>query len=108
LTPSEEITREIFQHLVLLAAFELEQEEAEYLRTELNGQLKAIRELEAIEVETETPITSHGVPYQAAIRPNLREDEIVPCEDAPAILSQAPEVKDRFIVVPDIPHTELE
>ena len=105
---TEEITREIFDHLVLLAAFELDEAEAEYLREELNGQLKAVHELEAIEMEGDIPITSHGVPYGHAIRPLLREDVAVPCEEAEDILSQAPEVEDRFIVVPDIPHTELE
>jgi aspartyl-tRNA(Asn)/glutamyl-tRNA(Gln) amidotransferase subunit C len=104
----EEITPEIFEHLVLLAAFELNDEETEYLREELNGQLKAVRELEAIEVDSDIPITSHGVPYDPSIRPALREDVIRPCEEAEEILAQAPEVRDRFIVVPDIPHTELE
>ena len=45
------ITQAIFNHLVDLAAFRLEAEEAEYLRRELNGQLEAIRELEAIPKE---------------------------------------------------------
>ena len=59
---SVEITRRVFDHLVALAAFELEHEEAEYLRGELNEQLRAIRELEAIPVEEDVPITSHGGP----------------------------------------------
>jgi len=45
----EEITREIFDYLVDLAALEMDDEEAVYLRNELNNQLDAIRELEAIE-----------------------------------------------------------
>ena len=40
---AEEITAEIFDHLVELAALELEAKEAEYLRAQLNSQLKAIR-----------------------------------------------------------------
>jgi aspartyl-tRNA(Asn)/glutamyl-tRNA(Gln) amidotransferase subunit C len=102
------ITKDIFNHLVDLAAFELEAEEAEYLYRELNGQLEAIRELEAIEVGEEVPITSHGVPYTAAISQPLREDVIQACEEAEEILNQAPEVEVRYIVVPDIPHEELE
>ena len=101
------IDREVFAHLVGLAALELTEEEAEYLRQELNHQLSAIRELETIHVEAETPITSHGVPYTEAISPVLREDEVRPGSEAEAILQQAPEVDERYIVVPDIPHTEL-
>jgi len=104
----EEITREIFDHLVDLAALEMDDEEAEYLRSELNNQLAAIRELEAIEFDPSTPITSHGIPYTDAISAALREDQIEPCAEADDIIGQAPEVQDRFIVVPDIPTEELE
>jgi aspartyl-tRNA(Asn)/glutamyl-tRNA(Gln) amidotransferase subunit C len=57
------ITPDLFEHLVQLAALELEPEEAGYLRKELNNQLKAIHELEAIPLEKNTPLASHGVPY---------------------------------------------
>jgi aspartyl-tRNA(Asn)/glutamyl-tRNA(Gln) amidotransferase subunit C len=104
---TEKITREIFDHLVGLAALELEDDEAEYLRRELNGQLKAIVELESIAVEESTPITSHGVDYTPEISQPLRDDQIEPCLDADAILAQAPQVEDRYFVVPDIPHEDL-
>lgn len=104
----DEFTVDIFNHLVQLAAIELEADEAVYLRDELNSQLKSIRALEAIEVDDMIPITSHGVPYTSAISLPLREDEIEPCEEADDILEQAPEVDDRYIVSPDIPHEELE
>jgi aspartyl/glutamyl-tRNA(Asn/Gln) amidotransferase C subunit len=104
---SDSITKEIFDHLVELAALELTEEQAEYLRRELNGQLKAIRDLEAITVGEEVPITSHGVPYTQAISAPLRRDQVVPCQEADDILAQAPEVEDRYLVVPDIPHEEL-
>jgi len=106
--PPEEITPEIFAHLVHLAELELDPEEAEYLRGQLNGQLRAIREMAAIEVDPATPITSHGVPYPPEARPPLREDVVEPCDDVEAILAQAPETDARYLVVPDIPHTELE
>lgn len=105
---AEEITREIFDHLVVLAALALEESEAEYLRAELNNQLQAIHELESIELDEGVEITSHGVPYTKAIRPALREDIIDPCKEAEDILDQAAEVRDRYIVVPDIPTEELE
>lgn len=112
LTPSPQsepaITLEIFQHLVSLAALELDGEEAEYLRRELNQQLQSIRDLESIELSTDVSITSHGVPYSHESSPEMRQDHAKPSDKADAILEQAPEVEDRFIVVPDIPHTELE
>lgn len=110
LTPPSEssITLEIFQHLVRLAALELTEQESEYLRKELNHQLQAIRDLESIDLATDLPITSHGVPYSAETRPELRLDRAEPSGKADAILEQAPEVEERFFVVPDIPHTELE
>ncbi len=103
------ISAAIFQHLVGLAALELDEEEATYLRRELNNQLRSIRELEAIQVEDSVPITSHGVPYSSGTRPPLRADEARPSTEADDdILAQAPEVENRYIVVPDIPSETLE
>ncbi len=102
------ITPEIFEHLVELAALELSPDEADYLRRELNGQLKAIHELESIKVEDSLPITSHGVPYRGGLAPAFREDVWSPGELADDILGQAPELEGRYVVVPDIPHRELE
>jgi len=105
---SREITEAVFQHLVELASFDLEPGEAEYLRRELNGQLRTIAQLEAIDLPEELPVTSHGVPYTEQTSPALREDRPEPCPEAEEILRQAPEVQERHIVVPDIPLTELE
>jgi aspartyl-tRNA(Asn)/glutamyl-tRNA(Gln) amidotransferase subunit C len=104
---AEAITAAIFDHLVELAALELEAKEAEYLRAQLNSQLKAIRELEAIEVDPEVGITSHGVPYTPDISAVPRADLAAPSDLADAILRQAPETDGRYLVVPDIPHTDL-
>ena len=105
---ADQINPETFAHLVDLAALELDAAEAEYIRHQLNNQLKAIHELEAIPLDDSTRLTSHGVPYTPQISPALRQDEWLPCLDADAILAQAPETEDRYIVVPDIPHTTLE
>ena len=56
----DEITPQVFDHLVDLAALELTEKESEYLRSELNKQLSAIRELEAIALEADIPPASHG------------------------------------------------
>ncbi len=102
------ITPDIFRHLVELAALELGDDEGDYLRRQLNGQLKAVRELAAIQVDDEVPIASHGVPYTPASSPPLRLDRAEPSPLAEAILAQSPEIDGRYVVVPDIPHTELE
>jgi aspartyl/glutamyl-tRNA(Asn/Gln) amidotransferase C subunit len=101
------IDPDTFAHLVDLAALELDAAEAEYLLRELNNQLTSIRELEAIPLDPDTPLTSHGVPYTTATTPPLRGDEWVFCPNPDDILAQAPEVAERYIVVPDIPHEDL-
>ena len=103
----EEITPELFNHLVQLAALELSPDEAEYLRRELNNQLKAVHELEAIPLEDSIPTTYHGVPYTAETAPPIRHDEWQPCPDPDEILAQAPDTDEGYIIVPEIPHTEV-
>lgn len=105
---NDPITPEIFDHLVSLAALELTPDEAEYLRGQLNNQLKAIRELEAIPVEADIPPAAHGVPYPPQISPALRKDIWQAYDNTAGLIGQAPETEDGYIVVPDIPHTELE
>ncbi|MFW5714387.1 MAG: Asp-tRNA(Asn)/Glu-tRNA(Gln) amidotransferase subunit GatC [Brevefilum sp.] len=105
---TDEITPELFEHLVELAAFAFDPEEADYLRRELNNQLKAVRQLEAVPLETEVPITLHGITYSRNTKPALREDVWEPCDNPDEILAQVPQVEDRYIIVPDIPHTELD
>lgn len=102
------ITPELFDHLVELAALELSSQEAEYLRQQLNHQLKALQELVAIPLDASIPPALHGVSYAAEIRSPIREDEWLPNPHVEAILNQAPETEGRYIVVPDIPHQDLE
>jgi aspartyl/glutamyl-tRNA(Asn/Gln) amidotransferase C subunit len=105
---ADEITPELFAHLVDLAALALAPAEAEYLRQQLNGQLKAVRELESIPVGEDVPPAAHGVPYPAGIRPRLRADESErDLALAARIVGQAPESEDGYFVVPDIPHNEI-
>ena len=104
---TEEITPELFDHLVELAALELSPEEGEYLRKQLNNQLMAIHELQAIPLDPATPIASHGVPYTTDTSPAIREDKLVSHADPARLLAGAPETADGYIVVPDIPHQNL-
>ena len=105
---SEEITPEIFNHLVTLAALELDEKQAAYLRRELNQQLKAIHELESIPLDDEIEVTTHGVSYDLANSPALREDTWQPHPNPEEILAQAPQVDEQYIIVPDIPHEKLD
>ena len=105
---SDEITPELFAHLVDLAALQLAPDEAEYIRRQLNQQLKAIHELEAIPLDESLPITSHGVAYSAATSQPPREDSWSACPNPEEILDQAPQFEEGYIIVPDIPHTKLE
>jgi len=102
------INEDTFNHLVELAALELNENEAVYLCSELNNQLKAIEELAAIPLTAETAITSHGITYTAEISMPVRQDEWIPYPDPGQIIAQAPESEDGYIIVPDIPHQELE
>jgi aspartyl-tRNA(Asn)/glutamyl-tRNA(Gln) amidotransferase subunit C len=107
-TTKNEITREVFDHLVKLAAIQLNEEQAQYLLRELNHQLQSIHELEAIPLNDDLPITTHGVPYTEITRPMLREDEWQPFNNPLQIIDQAPQSENGYIAVPDIPHTTLE
>ncbi len=105
---TDQITPELFAHLVELAALELDPDQGEYLRRELNNQLKAIHELEAIPLDANVLPALHGTPYGPEISPKLRPDDWLPCPNPDEILAQAPELENGYIVVPDIPHTQLD
>lgn len=105
---NQQITKELFEHLVQLAALDLSPQEAEYLRRELNKQLNSIDELEAIPLDDSIPITSHGVPYTPQITPAMRTDEWIACPNPQDILDQAPQAENGYVIVPEIPHEELD
>lgn len=105
---SDEMTPELFRHLVELAALELKNDEAEYLRHQMNNQLKVIQELVSIPVSPDLPIASHGVPYTASISASARLDELHSYPDPGKLIAQAPETDDGYIIVPEIPHEDLD
>lgn len=106
---SDAITPELFAYLVGLAALELEADEAEYLRAQLNQQLKAIDELNraAGDLSDAADADGHGLPYPTARRLPLRADVPAGSPLAAALLAGGPETEDGFFVVPDIPNQEL-
>jgi len=105
---SDAISEDTFKHLVDLAALELSPTESQYLLEQLNNQIKAIRELEKIPIDKDTPPARHGVPFPVPICPAPREDRVELYPHVDDLLSQVPDIEDRYIIVPDIPHTELE
>ncbi|MCC6148229.1 MAG: hypothetical protein IT308_11770 [Anaerolineaceae bacterium] len=105
---TEQIDRDAFNHLVSLAAFELDEEQARYLQREMNNQLNVIDELVAIPLEGNVPPASHGVPYPPEVSATPREDKWIPFDHPEDILAQVPQFEDGYIIVPDIPHQTLE
>ena len=104
----EEISPELFDHLVDLAALELTPEEGGYLRRQMNNQLQAIHELVAISLDAELAAASHGISYSKDMSAHIRKDDWIPNPDPGKLLQQAPETDDGYIIVPEIPHKELE
>lgn len=105
---TERISRDDFRRLAELASLELPEEEAEYLRGELNKQMISVEVLESIPIDAETDTAAHGLPYTALNSAAPREDIAHQDPHRQEILDQAPELEDGYIVVPDISHQELE
>lgn len=104
---NEEISPEVFNHLVNLAALELSAQESETMRLQLNNQLKSVREMLAIPLEDAAPIASRGVEYPAEASPALRPDAAHPHPAPARLLQGAPEVAEGYLVVPETPHQDL-
>ncbi len=101
------ISPPLFEHLVKLAALELDPEEADYLRQQLNLQLKSIDELLAIPLESNLPLAAHGISYTPEISQTPRLDRWEKDPHTKEILQQAPDFDDGYIIVPEIPHMDL-
>lgn len=105
---TEHIDRETFARLVRLGALEMDEEKSEYVRHELNNQLRAISQLQAIEIDADIEATIQGVEFTPEICQPLREDVIDPFSGVADLIALFPQSQDGYILVPDIPHTELE
>lgn len=101
------IDPETFSHLIELASFEFEPDQADYLRDQLNRQLKTIDELAAVPLNDSLITEIHGVPYPSENRQPLRPDKTSEFKDRDLLTSQFPQFEDGFVIVPDIPHQEL-
>ncbi len=105
---SDPIDTGSFAHLVELASFEFEPSQAEYLRDQLNKQLKSINELAAIPLDENIPPARHGIPYPPENCPSIREDKPQAFPDREDLIKQFPQFEDGYVIVPDIPHQTLE
>ena len=108
MSTQEEISPQLFEHLVRLASLQLEPSESEYLRQELNHQLDSIRELISIAIPPGVEMTVHGIPYPPGSSDELREDIPVTFDQVRELLNQAPDLVNDQFAVPDVPHTTLE
>ena len=105
---ADKISPEDFKRLAELASLELPEEEAEYLRRELNNQMISVEVLDSIPIDAETGTAAHGLPYSEYNSQLPREDEARSDPNRDDILKEAPEIEDGYIVVPDISHEELD
>lgn len=105
---TDKISPEDFKRLADLASLELPEDEAEYLRKELNNQMLSIEVLESIPIDAETGTAAHGIPYDELNSAIPREDVSSQDPNRDEILKQAPELEDGYIVVPDISQEELD
>ena len=102
------IDLDTFSHLVELASFEFEPDQADYLREQMNNQLKTIQELEAVPIDENMTVEIHGVPYPQNLSQALREDSSSTFPDRDELIGQFPRFEDGYVIVPDIPHQELD
>ncbi|MFZ3150152.1 MAG: Asp-tRNA(Asn)/Glu-tRNA(Gln) amidotransferase subunit GatC [Anaerolineaceae bacterium] len=99
------ITPEMFEKLANLAALELDHSESEYLRTELNHQLAAVKELSEIQLDDSVVPSLHGINCQG--KPP-REDVWKPFQNPEEIIALAPESEDGMVAVPDVARADQE
>lgn len=101
------IGNDMFFELVQTAAIDLQPDEAEALRNELNRQMVIIRQLESIPLDENIFPVIHGNPYPSEIRCGLRADEWIPFDQPESIVFQAPLSRDGYIISPDVPHQRI-
>ena len=102
------IDPETFSHLIELASFEFEPDQADYLRDQLNNQLRTIEELEAVPIDEDLTVEIHGVSYPQSLSQALREDTSSIFPDRNELIGQFPRFEDGYVIVPDIPHQDLD
>ena len=85
------------EHVARLARLGLSAEEKELFSKQLSAILDYAENLKKLDTENVFP-TSHAIPLKNI----FREDQVVPCENADAILNNAPDAEGHMFRVPRI------
>ncbi len=88
------------EHVAWLARLELSDEEKERLTSHLNEIMVHFEKLQQLDTNEVAP-TSHSIPVQNV----YREDRVGQCLSAEQALSNAPEARDDYFVVPQVVET---
>jgi len=88
------------EHVAWLARLELAEEEKERLRGHLNQIMAHFERLQQLDT-TDVEPTSHSIPMRNVFREDVAGSSLSP-EEA---LSNAPEVRDEYFVVPQVVET---
>jgi aspartyl-tRNA(Asn)/glutamyl-tRNA(Gln) amidotransferase subunit C len=104
------INREDVLRVAQLAHLELAPEEVETYRSQLDEILSYVGKLQELDVSNVEPMTqmrprhADGPAGAAAvpIEPELRDDVVVPCDAAAAVLAEAPDAATPFFRVPKV------
>jgi len=96
------ISREDVLRVAELAHLELTPEEIELYRGQLDEILSYIGKLEKLDVSNVEPMAQVLFPAPADGHPELRDDTLVPCDIADAVLTQAADAAKPFFRVPRV------
>ncbi len=92
-----DVSREVVEHVAMLARLALTEDEIQRLQKELGRILEHADKLQAIDVEG-VEATSHVIPMTNV----FREDELGESLDVDEVVANAPDVADKFFRVPRI------
>ena len=96
------ITRDDVLRVAELAHLELTPEEVELYRGQLDEILTYIGKLEQLDVAGVEPMAQVLFDAPDGAHPEVRDDKLLPCNVADAILAQAPDAAKPFFRVPKV------
>jgi aspartyl-tRNA(Asn)/glutamyl-tRNA(Gln) amidotransferase subunit C len=96
------ISRQEAFRVAELAHLELSPEEVDTYRSQLDEILTYVAKLEELDVSSVQPMAQVLFPASGEAHPELRDDTPQPCDVAPVVLAQAPEVANPFFRVPKV------
>ena len=91
------LSKQEVEHVAWLARLELADEEKERLTSQLNDLMVHFEKLQQLDT-TEVEPTSHSIPVSNV----FREDKVGPCLTVEEAVSNAPEERDGYFVVPQV------